>query len=32
MATKQPVNGEAATPEQDGDNTLLDTTRSPSSG
>ena len=25
MATKQPVNGEAATPEQDGDNTLLDT-------
>ena len=25
MATKQPVNGEAAAPEQDGDNTLLDT-------
>ncbi|GAC1344086.1 MAG: RNA polymerase sigma factor RpoD [Acetobacteraceae bacterium] len=25
MATKQPVNGEAATPDQDGDNTLLDT-------
>ena len=25
MATKQPVSGEAATPEQDGDNTLLDT-------
>ncbi|MBV8914661.1 MAG: RNA polymerase sigma factor RpoD, partial [Acetobacteraceae bacterium] len=25
MATKQPVNGEAAAPDQDGDNTLLDT-------
>ncbi len=25
MATKQPVSGEAASPEQDGDNTLLDT-------